>query len=82
MVITFIGWCAMFILVYASLLFDADTITVNILVALLMVWAGVGVFMQFSEKCPHCNYRIGLSSSLFLPKRCKKCGVFYQKSDV
>ncbi len=83
MIITFIGWCVVFILVYASeFLFNADMITVNILVTILMVWGGFGVFIQFSEKCPNCNYRIGFSSSLLLPKSCKKCGIVYQNSDA
>ncbi len=83
MVITFIGWCAMLILVFASeFLFNANTTTVNTLVTLLIVWGGFGVFMQFSEKCPNCNYRLGFSSRLLLPKSCKKCGIIYQSRDA
>ncbi len=83
MVITFIGWCALFILVYASgFLFHTDTIPMNILVTILMAFGGFVVFLQFSEKCPNCNYRIGFFSRLLLPKICKKCGILYQNSDV
>ncbi|PID37022.1 MAG: hypothetical protein CSA72_13840 [Rhodobacterales bacterium] len=78
--ITFIGWCAAFILVFAfAFLFDANTLTVNSLVAGLLIWAGYNVFLQFSEKCPNCQYRIGFSSSLRLPESCKKCGISYQQ---
>lgn len=81
--ISFVGWCAMFVLVCASaFLFRADTITVNILVTVLPVWAGFNVFLQFSEKCPNCTYRIGFSPRLLLPKSCNKCGIVSQNKDV
>ncbi len=82
MVINFSGWFAFFILVYTLIfMVSADAMIVNILVMMLMGWGVICVCIQFSEKCPNCQYRIGFSTRLFLPKNCKKCGIVYQNND-
>ena len=41
----------------------------------LLALAGLGIFIQFSQKCPRCGYRLGFQSRLLVPQNCKKCGV-------
>ena len=35
----------------------------------------VGVFLQFSERCPRCNANLGWQARLGVPERCRRCGV-------
>jgi hypothetical protein len=35
----------------------------------------VGVFLQFSEKCPRCNANLGWQARLGVPDQCQRCGV-------
>jgi hypothetical protein len=37
-----------------------------------------GVFIQFSQKCPRCGYRIGRQSRLLLPRQCPKCRISFR----
>jgi hypothetical protein len=43
------------------------------LVALVMA----ATWVQFREMCPRCATRIGHQTRLFLPPRCRHCGVAY-----
>jgi len=45
------------------------------LFVILISLALLAGFIQFSQKCPGCGYRIGFQSRLLLPDNCKKCGV-------
>ena len=36
-------------------------------------------YLQFSAKCPCCQYRIGLQSRLLLPQNCERCGVSFRQ---
>ena len=48
---------------------------------LTIVWSVFllsGVFVQFSQKCPRCGFRIGFQSRLLLPRKCTKCGVSFR----
>ena len=52
------------------------------LVAVFVLFLAIpGALLQFSEKCPRCEHRLGFQTRLVLPVRCKKCGVSYQKPD-
>ncbi len=41
----------------------------------LLGLAGLGAVIQFSQRCPRCEYRLGFQSRLLVPENCKKCGV-------
>ncbi len=41
----------------------------------LLGLAGSGVVVQFSQRCPRCEYRLGFQSGLLVPEKCRKCGV-------
>jgi len=47
------------------------------LLLFLAMLAGViiGGWVQFSQKCPACGYRIGFQSRLTVPETCRRCGV-------
>ncbi len=83
MVIAFIGGIILFIFLYTlAFLFNAGRETINFFI---MIYCGYGVlctYIQFSEKCPNCKYRLGFSTSLSLPERCKKCGILYQSDNT
>lgn len=42
---------------------------------LLIALVALSVFIQFSQKCPACGYRIGFQARLLVPDNCKQCGV-------
>lgn len=46
----------------------------RIILAILIFLIGVGAYVQFRERCPRCNMRIGRQSRFMLPKQCRSCG--------
>ncbi len=50
--------------------------------AILVVLLGTGAYVQFRERCPRCNTRVGRQSRFMLPKQCRSCGVpFFDPTD-
>ena len=81
MVITFL--LAMLVLVIAfslELSIGMDKLVEWLLGACFIVLAIAGAVIQFSGKCPNCNYRIGLQSRLVLPEQCTRCKVSFRES--
>lgn len=41
----------------------------------LLLLVLLSLYVQFSQKCPGCGYRLGFQTRLLLPEHCRKCGV-------
>lgn len=50
-----------------------------LIVGLLAVLAVAGAYVQFRERCPRCDTRLGRQSRLMLPQKCRQCGVEFPR---
>ncbi len=41
----------------------------------------LGAIIQFRERCPRCDARLGRQARMFLPNECKSCGVEFPRID-
>lgn len=82
MIATFVGTWVYILLVLAAHLFTQlsdRAIQIALVPALGLVAASAA--LQFSERCPRCEYRIGLQSSLVVPDRCASCGTVLRPTE-
>ncbi|NIN36565.1 MAG: hypothetical protein GWO08_05200 [Gammaproteobacteria bacterium] len=61
--------------VILDLLIGLSQATATIILLVLVTPFVLAGFVQFSQKCPACGYRLGLQSRLLLPDHCKRYGV-------
>jgi hypothetical protein len=59
----------------ADLIIGISRMVASFAFLVFIALVGLGIFIQFSQKCPRCGYRLGFQSRLLLPRNCKKCGV-------
>ncbi|HRK19911.1 MAG TPA: hypothetical protein PK970_13215 [Hyphomicrobiaceae bacterium] len=52
-----------------------QSIAHRIILLLLFVFIVAGGWVQFRERCPRCNARLGRQSRFIVPRFCGKCGV-------
>lgn len=48
-------------------------------IALVVVLVAAGGWVQFRERCPRCNARIGRQARVLLPVKCTSCGVLFPR---
>ncbi len=63
------------ILVVGELVLDFSSTLELAVVLSLIVLTGLGVLIQFSQRCPNCGHRLGFQSRLLVLDTCKKCGL-------
>ena len=61
------------------LLFPANATLLNVSLAVLAATVAAGALVQFRERCPRCNVRLGRQARFVLPELCKSCGVEFPK---
>lgn len=61
--------------VILDLLIGLSQATATIIFLVLVALVVLAGFVQFSQKCPACGYRLGLQSRLLVPDHCKRCGI-------
>jgi hypothetical protein len=44
---------------------------------MLLVLVIAATLVQFRERCPRCGMRLGSQGRLFLPERCRGCGIAF-----
>ena len=66
---------ALIFVVVADLIIGISRMVASFAFLVLIALVGLGIFIQFSQKCPRCGYRLGFQSRLLVPHNCKKCGV-------
>jgi hypothetical protein len=75
MVVLFVlGMVGLFGLFAADMVFGLSEVVATWAFVSLVALSIVAGFVQFSERCPRCGYRIGFQSRLVVPEACKKCG--------
>lgn len=70
-----ITMAALIFIAGAHLEFGLSRMAASFAFLVIIALAGLGIFIQFSQKCPGCGYRLGFQSRLVIPPNCKKCGV-------
>jgi len=76
MVVLFVGtWAYIFLVVAVDLFLNPPERVVQLALVPVLGLVCVGVWLQFSIRCPSCGYRIGRQSRLLVPDRCRSCGV-------
>jgi hypothetical protein len=79
MVTVFVATMAcLFLLVGVDLLVGLTSRQAGFAMVSLVGLAALGVYLQLSQRCPRCRYRIGYQSRLLVPERCKCCGVGFR----
>lgn len=66
---------ALIFVVGVDLIIGMSRMVASFAFLVLVALAGVGIFIQLSQKCPRCGYRLGFQTRLMVPDNCKKCGV-------
>jgi hypothetical protein len=61
--------------VILDLLIGLSQATATIIFLVLVALVVLAGFVQFSQKCPACGYRLGFQSRLLVPDHCKCCGI-------
>ena len=72
-----IGLVGMLVLV---LLFPASALIQNGGMLLLAVTLIGGAYVQFRERCPRCNVRLGRQARFVVPALCKSCGIDFPRN--
>jgi lipopolysaccharide export LptBFGC system permease protein LptF len=70
-----IAMVALIVVVGVDLIIGMSRMAASFVFLGLVALAGLGIFIQFSQKCPACGYRLGFQTRLLIPNNCKKCGV-------
>lgn len=52
-----------------------------LVIGVLMLLVLAGAFVQFRERCPRCDARLGRQSRLMLPEKCRHCGVEFPRPE-
>ena len=71
--------CAMVGALALVLVFPASPGLGNVALGLLAVTLAVGAYVQFRERCPRCDTRLGRQARFILPVLCKSCGVEFPR---